>query len=218
MNSVQYTIQRDGWPPDGRHILASFDDETIVVYQAYNRAIGARAIKRGRLGGRGFSMDRMSWIKTNFLWMMYRSGWGRKEGQRVVLGLRISRAFFEEVLCAAVASSFGASVLADEATWRLALGSADAQLQWDPDHAPDGAPLERRAIQLGLRRELLRRFVEEETIEVLDMTAFVESQRVKLLQQGEDALFTPCEEVYSPARPEASENVMLSVSSGAALR
>jgi len=28
----------------------------------------------------------MSWIKPNFLWMMYRCGWGTKEGQQVTLG------------------------------------------------------------------------------------------------------------------------------------
>ncbi|WP_216092858.1 DUF4291 family protein [Candidatus Marithrix sp. Canyon 246] len=26
----------------------------------------------------------MTWIKTNFLWMMYRSEWGTKQGQETV--------------------------------------------------------------------------------------------------------------------------------------
>ncbi|WP_287277994.1 MULTISPECIES: DUF4291 family protein [unclassified Okeania] len=26
----------------------------------------------------------MSWIKTNFLWMMYRSAWGSKTGQEII--------------------------------------------------------------------------------------------------------------------------------------
>ncbi|MBY0458405.1 MAG: DUF4291 domain-containing protein [Gemmataceae bacterium] len=56
------------WPKVGRHILAQFDDESVIVYQAYNVAIGRYAVEHGAFGG-DFSFDRMSWIKPNFLWM-----------------------------------------------------------------------------------------------------------------------------------------------------
>jgi len=46
----------------------------------------------------------MSWVKPNFLWMMYRSGWGIKDNQEVTLALRISRAFFDSLLADAVPS------------------------------------------------------------------------------------------------------------------
>lgn len=70
----------------GRHILAQVDEEA-VVYQAYRPEIGHFAAQHGYFGGR-FSLRRMSWIKPNFLWMMFRSGWGTKEGQEVTLPLR----------------------------------------------------------------------------------------------------------------------------------
>ncbi len=79
-----YADQSQHWPDSGRHILAQFDDETIIVYQAYRPAIGNFAAERGYFGG-GFKYTRMSWIKPNFLWMMYRSDWGRSEGQEVIL-------------------------------------------------------------------------------------------------------------------------------------
>lgn len=69
----RYLDQLAHWPTEGQHILAQFDDETIVVYQAYNEAIGRYAIEHQRFGG-AYSFSRMSWIKPNFLWMMYRSG------------------------------------------------------------------------------------------------------------------------------------------------
>lgn len=50
----------------------------------------------------------MSWVKPSFLWMMYRSGWAQEPGQEVVLGLRIARAFFDELLETAVVSSYDA--------------------------------------------------------------------------------------------------------------
>jgi hypothetical protein len=48
---------------------------TFVVYQAYRPSIGAHALTHGAFGG-DFCYSRMSWIKSNFLGMMYRSGWG----------------------------------------------------------------------------------------------------------------------------------------------
>ena len=53
----------------------------------------------GYFGGDHFSLNRMSWVKPNFLWMMYRSGWGQKEGQVVVLAvLHLSRSLETTVL------------------------------------------------------------------------------------------------------------------------
>lgn len=51
-----------------------------------------------RFGGENFSFSRMSWIKTNFLWMMYRCGWASKHGQERVLAVRILRKGFDEIL------------------------------------------------------------------------------------------------------------------------
>jgi hypothetical protein len=45
--------------------------------------------------------------KPNFLWMLYRPGWGQKEGQECVLAVELSRAIFDEILsAAAVVSSY----------------------------------------------------------------------------------------------------------------
>ena len=99
-----YREQVEVWPKEGRHILAQFDDETVIVYQAYRPAIGRFAAENGAFGG-DFSFSRMSWIKPNFLWMMYRSGWGTKEIQEVTLALRVRRTFFDTLLAEAVPSS-----------------------------------------------------------------------------------------------------------------
>ena len=69
-----YRDQLAAWPKAGRHVLAQFDDETVVVYQAYRPAIGQFAAAHGVLGG-DFSYARMSWVKPNFLWPKSRRGW-----------------------------------------------------------------------------------------------------------------------------------------------
>jgi hypothetical protein len=78
---------------------------SVTVYQAYRPAIGHFAANYGYFGGE-FSLSRMSWIKPNFLWMMNRCGWATKEGQEVVLAVRLRRSAFDEILRRAVHSSF----------------------------------------------------------------------------------------------------------------
>jgi hypothetical protein len=40
----------------------------------------------------------MSWIKTNFLWMMYRCGWCTKPRQEHILAVRITLDGFNTIL------------------------------------------------------------------------------------------------------------------------
>jgi hypothetical protein len=193
----RYLTQVTTWPSEGKHILAHYDADTIVVYQAYRPSIGEYAIKHCAFGG-GFSYARMSWIKPNFLWMMYRSGWGTKEGQETTLGLRLRRQFFDSILVQAVASSLNQSDETSQQAWKASLATSNVRLQWDPDHDPHGNALARRAIQLGLRGSVLEDFGKRELLEVIDMTEFVSGQRELLSRVGTSELRTPVERVYVP--------------------
>lgn len=168
--------QRVQWPKCGRHILAQYDDDTIFVYQAYRPEIGNFAVKNGYFGGE-FSYSRMSWIKPNFLWMMYRSNWGQSQGQEVVLAIRLRRPFFDSLLEQAVPSSFVPELCESHDAWKAAVARSDVRLQWDPDHDPSGGKCERRAIQLGLRGKTLEAYGKEEIVEIIDMSDFVARQR-----------------------------------------
>ena len=200
--------QAPEWPASGRHILAQFDSESIVVYQAYRPAIADYAVKHQRFGGE-FSFNRMSWIKPNFLWMMFRAGWATKEGQERILAVRIRRPFFDEVLAGAVASSFGVSGFGSHDDWKSALGSSEVRLQWEPDHDPKGNCLQRRALQLGLRGRTLRRYGTEEVLGIEDITPFVEEQRTHVASASD--LVVPVERMYVPERQDAIAAVALDV-------
>lgn len=197
IDTEPYYQQLRQWPAAGQHILASYDDHSIVVYQAYRASIARHALEHGFLGGPDFSFSRMSWIKPNFLWMMYRSAWGTQPGQEYVLGLRIRRAFFDGLLRAAVPSSFAAAGFATVQDWQAAVQASEVRLQWDPDHAPSGAKCERRAVQLGLRGQALCALATEQLLEVIDMSPFVAEQRLYALDDSL-ALLTPRERVYEP--------------------
>jgi Domain of unknown function (DUF4291) len=203
-----YETQRSRWPAAGRHILAHYDHQTIVVYQAYAPAIAEFAVRHQRFGGPSFSFERMSWVKPNFLWMMYRSGWGTKPGQEATLAVRIRREAFDAVLADAVHSSFVPEVYGREQDWRAAVARSSVRLQWDPDHDPHGAPLERRAIQLGLRGETLRRYATEWIVEVEDISSFVNQQRGRRTQGP--PIETPREEVLSVSDARVAARLGLS--------
>jgi Domain of unknown function (DUF4291) len=198
LRTEPYRSQAARWPRTGRHILAQFDAETVVVYQAYTPAIGRFAAEHGWFG-RPFSYERMSWVKPNFLWMMYRSGWGTKQGQEVTLAVHLRREAFDAILGEAVHSAHVPEVYESEAAWKERVARSQVCLQWDPDHGPDGAKLERRAIQLGLRGEFLRRYGREWIVAIEDVSSFVEEQRAHVRAGGLDELVTPAEEVYPVA-------------------
>ncbi len=192
----RYVDQVARWPAAGRHILAQHDDETIIVYQAFSREIGGFAVAHGFFGG-AFSLERMSWVKPNFLWMMYRSDWGRSANQEVVLAVRLRRTFFDTLLAEAVPSSFDAASFPDRRAWEAAVQRSDVRLQWDPDHAPSGQRCARRAIQLGLRRDALTAYSRSEVLEIIDVSEFVAEQRADV-ERGAANLLTPVERVYLP--------------------
>jgi hypothetical protein len=207
MHNELYHVQKQRWPGSGRHILARYDDETITVYQAYRPSIGRHAAENQRFGG-DFSFSRMSWIKPNFLWMMYRSGWGTKEGQEVTLAVTIRRTLFDELLAVAVPSTFDGGRYPDLESWKRAVSDSDVRLQWDPDHDPSGASQDRRAIQLGLRGAMLERYGKSEVVSIEDISDFVAEQRIHALRKS-DELMVPREEIYLPALEDAWRSVGL---------
>lgn len=206
MEYEPYQKQLVRWPREGQHILAHYDDANVVVYQAYKDAIADHALAHGRFGG-DFSFNRMSWIKPNFLWMMFRSGWAGKEGQERILAITLKRAFFDSLLGAAVASSHQGSVFASKEDWQAAVAASDVRLQWDPDHDPFGAPVERRAVQIGVRGATLREYGHDAIVAIEDMTAFAREQHANVT--GDCAgLLLPRERVYVP-QAGAARNIGL---------
>lgn len=208
-NTVSYPEQVARWPREGRHIMAHYDDDSIVVYQAYRPSIGEYAAEHQRFGG-DWSFSRMSWIKPNFLWMMYRCGWAEKPGQEVVLAIRLDRRGFDEILAAAVHSSHDADAYPSHAAWKERVASSDVRLQWDPDHDPRGAKLARRAIQLGLRGPVLRDYATRYCLGIEDISGFVREQG-ELVRSGRlDHLELPSERVYPVEDPAVARHLGLS--------
>ncbi|MEV6328466.1 DUF4291 domain-containing protein [Streptomyces sp. NPDC051909] len=155
--------------PPKHQIRALHTDTTVTVYQAYRPEIGLPAARDGRFPGE-WKRERMTWIKPSFLWMMYRCGWGLKEGQEVVLAVEISREGFEWALRNAALSHYVRGFHADRAAWQRELRGAPARVQWDPERDLHLRPLEYRSLQLGLAGEASRRYADEWTVGIRDVT------------------------------------------------
>ncbi|MGG7813310.1 DUF4291 family protein [Klebsiella aerogenes] len=80
-----------------RQIRAFFTKDFIRVYQAYSDEIADSAIKNNTFVSPPFSLTRMTWIKPSFLWMMYRSGWGKKDSNQTrILAIDLSHDAFQK--------------------------------------------------------------------------------------------------------------------------
>ncbi|GGP75130.1 DUF4291 domain-containing protein [Streptomyces abikoensis] len=151
-------------------IRALHTDSTVTVYQAYAPHIGLPAAREGRFPA-AWKRDRMTWIKPSFLWMMYRCGWGTKEGQETVLAVEISREGFEWALENACLSHYERGLHADQAVWKRQLRHSPARVQWDPERDLRLQPLPHRSLQLGLAGEAARRYADEWVVSITDVTA-----------------------------------------------
>ncbi|MBQ0887389.1 DUF4291 domain-containing protein [Streptomyces sp. RM72] len=153
-----------------RHeIRAAHTESTVTVYQAYSPRIGVPAAREGRFPA-AWKRDRMTWIKPSFLWMMYRCGWAAKEGQETVLAVEISREGFEWALRNACLSSYQPGVHPDRAAWQRQLKRSSTRVQWDPERDLRLQPLPHRSLQLGLSGEAARRYADEWTVAIRDLT------------------------------------------------
>ncbi|MGZ3674192.1 MAG: DUF4291 domain-containing protein [Ktedonobacterales bacterium] len=190
-------------------IRAYYDATSIVVYQAYRPEIALPAVQHNRFVP-PFSLDRMTWIKPSFLWMMERSNWGQKPGQEHILAVRITRHGWEDALAQAVLTTFEPTIYRDNDDWRRQLDAAPARVQWDPERTLRGATLPYRSIQVGLSRHIIQRYVNEWTVEIRDITLLVHKLST-LIQSGNASAaqdLLPRERVYPLPDPIARRLAM----------
>ncbi|WP_425395632.1 DUF4291 domain-containing protein [Aeoliella sp.] len=163
-------------------IRADYDQDTIVVYQAFSPQIADAAVAAGRFVP-PFSLGRMTWIKPSLLWLMERSNWARKPQQERILAVRMKRAGWEMALGQAVLTSFHPQVHGTPDAWRSAFDEAKVHVQWDPERSLNGKKLEHRSIQVGLSRHVIAEYVQEWVVELRDLTPTVNKIR-KLRDEG----------------------------------
>ena len=141
-------------------------------------------------------MNRMTWIKPSFLWMMYRCGWAEKDNQEHVLAIDIRRSGFDSAVRQAVASSYRPECGLTEEQWQAAVQRSDVRVQWDPEKDVNGQNLPYRSIQLGLRGKAVQDYVQHWIVRITDITGQVRALSLRR-KAGEDiAALLPQERPY----------------------
>jgi hypothetical protein len=153
-------------------------------------------------------------IKTNFLWMMYRSSWASSAKQTRILAIWLRRSAFESYLAQAVHSTESHRSSTNEKSSERRSHQRLVRLQWDPDHQPHGQPVKgRRAIQLGLKQ--IDSFIDgRDIVRIVDITSFVQRQyQTAILPHDRlDQLRVPIEHIYVPQDEQTSRHIQLSIS------
>ncbi len=197
MKLEKYIEQVKRLPIDGKQIIGQIKEDSIIVYQAFNPNIADYAVKNQKFGGEYYSFNRMSWIKPGFLWMMYRAGWASKEHQQKILAITLPISHFKTILEQATISSYNEEIYPTKEEWKNELEKTEVRLQWDPDHNPFGIKQERKAIQLGMKGMILKRFCTEWITEIKDITEFVKEEYEKVKANEIDDLNIPYEEILN---------------------
>src|SRR5688572_13876492 len=151
MNTEKYVEQKKRLPEEGNHIIGRVEQDSIIVYQAFNSQITQYAVSNQKFGGPNYSFNRMSWIKPGFLWMMHRAGWASKENQQHILAIALPMIHFKKILAQATITSYDDKFFDSQEKWKAELEKTEVRLQWDPDHDPFGSIERRKAIQIGMK-------------------------------------------------------------------
>ena len=125
-------------------------------------------------------MHRMTWIKPSFLWMMYRCGWGTKENQEHILAIDIKREAFDYIVRNAVLSIYNNDMNISQSEWKEQIKKSEIRCQWDPERDIYGNSLTYRSIQLGLRGNAVRKYVDEWIVTITDITDYVKDLKEKI--------------------------------------
>ena len=182
-----------------KQIRASYDANTIRVYQAYSHQIADSALAHGKFASPSFKLERMTWIKPSFLWMMYRAGYGFKDdGQRRILAIDIKHEGFRWAL----EHSCGSGIPDDmsKADWDQMKSATPVRSQWDPERDLQHTALDHRSIQIGLSGDAVSRYVNEWTVQIEDITQTAHDI-YHLLQQKTDTATAHAKSLCPLERP-----------------
>ena len=198
LKQIEIVMCKQNQDNDDFVIRAVYDSTTIRVYQAYSDAIAESAIAHGKLVSPPFKMERMTWIKPSFLWMMYRSGWGLKEAeQKRILAIDITREGFDWALANSCSSRADPSMSREE--WNELKRKTPVRVQWDPERNLLLQPLSYRTIQIGLSNEAVERYVSQWIKRITEVTTLAHEIRLLVEEQRfeEAKSMLPFEQTYA---------------------
>lgn len=176
-------------------IYADYDEEGVYVYQAFKPKIVAVAVEQNKFG-KGFGIDRISWIKPSLGWMLRRSKYATKHRMEAIARIKLSHKSWMEILNQSIPTHFDEKRYSSENEWQSALKNSDVIHQWDPERSLKGERLDRQAIQIGLRGDILKKYKDEYVIGVKNITELAKAIGLSAKKRQPFPPNTPIEEEY----------------------
>ena len=164
-----------------RQIRATYDQDTITVYQAYKSSIADAAVKHQKLSvSPDFKPGRMTWVKPSWAWMMYRAGYSYKDaGQERILALKMKHEYFLALLRKGVLYTHNGSS-DPSAGGTLRDKTTEVRIQWDPERDAKLGVLPYRSIQIGIPASLSGQWAEDWVVAIEDVTDTARRLKAKL--------------------------------------
>lgn len=180
-------------------IRAVYDDDSVIVYQAFNSSIAQLAVDKQTFVSPPFKKERMTWIKPSFLWMMYRSGWATKENQENILAIKIKRSGFDWALKNSCLSHFENNIHKSHEDWREMLTKSPVRIQWDPEKDIFLQPLPYRSIQVGLSGIAVEKYISDWIICIDNITEYCKQIHKLILENkiNQATIMLPNEKEYN---------------------
>jgi hypothetical protein len=179
-----------------RIIRATFDDAGVIVYQAFKSSIADEALRLGTFG-RGFNLQRMTWIKSSFGWMLYRSCYATKHRQDRILKIKLSHEGFQAILSQGVPTAYDPGLFKSEEAWRSELDRSEVRYQWDPDRDVLLHRLDRRALQIGIRGSIVKHYVNHWIHSIEDATQLAHAIKESVEHRRRELPVVPEEREYN---------------------
>ncbi len=151
---VEFSSQENQLPSGKRLLTQSLlGDQGVWVYQAFSKETASTVLRYGNfLESPHFKLLRMSWLKPDFLSILHLSGMATKDGQETILAFLLDEDFFAFLL----EKSFPSSISKRNSLTE----KREVLFQWDPVRGPFGQKTKRKALQLGIRDNVLKLFSE----------------------------------------------------------
>ncbi|MBT28547.1 MAG: hypothetical protein CMO01_02720 [Thalassobius sp.] len=153
-------------------IYVDYDEEGVFVYQAFKPETVEIAVKLGTFG-KGFGLDRITWIKPSFCWVLRRTKYATKNRMQGIARIKISHEAFLEILNQSVETMWNENLYPNQDNWQTEINKSDVIHQWDPERDVIGKRLNRQAIQIGIRGEVIKKYVSDYIIGVEDVSQLV---------------------------------------------
>lgn len=126
---------------------------------------------------------------------MYRSNWGTKKNQECILAIDVHREVFDRLLSQAVLTSPD-SMMFDGNEWEKRFKNTDVYCQWDTDRSLSGSPLNRAAIQIGIKNNALSDFLDNGIYKIEDLTPTVRKWNDRRKKRQLSITELPSEKIY----------------------